>query len=68
MSAITAEELAAVRAFLERRGSLAHGARVELARTMAAGLRPRVGGVPADTRLGDEVFLEQLAQAKAARA
>ena len=68
VSAITAEELAAVRAFLERRGSLAHGARVELARTMAAGLRPRVGGVPADARLGDELFLEQLAQEKAARA
>jgi uncharacterized RDD family membrane protein YckC len=68
VSAVTATELAAVRSFLERRDSLEWGAREQLARTMAEGLRPRVGGVPEGERLGDEVFLERLAHVKAARA
>jgi uncharacterized RDD family membrane protein YckC len=67
VSAVTAGELAAVRSFLERRHALTHAARVELARTMAERLRPRVGGVPAEEALGDELFLERLAHAKAAR-
>lgn len=67
VSAITTGELAAVRTFLERRHSLTHGARVDLARTMAARLRPRVGGVPPAPELSDELFLERLAQVKAAR-
>jgi uncharacterized RDD family membrane protein YckC len=67
VSAITSEELATVRAFLERRRSLTFEARVDLARTMAARLRPRVGGLPAGAELGDELFLERLAQVKASR-
>jgi uncharacterized RDD family membrane protein YckC len=72
VSAVTIEELATVRAFLERRDSLEWGARRELARALADRLRPRVGGVsaedPAADDPGDEVFLERLARVKAARA
>jgi uncharacterized RDD family membrane protein YckC len=65
LSAITMEELAAVRRFLERRGEIEAGPRYELAATMAARLRPKVAGVPDD--LAPEPFLEQLAAAKAGR-
>jgi uncharacterized RDD family membrane protein YckC len=68
VSGVTAAELAAVRSFLERRDSLEWGAREQLARTMADGLRPRVGGLPEGERLGDEAFLERVAHVKAARA
>lgn len=68
VSAVSAEELATVRSFLDRRDSLDWGARGELARAMAEQLRPRVGGVPEDPALDDEAFLEQLARVKAARA
>jgi hypothetical protein len=71
VSAISPEELATVRAFLERRYTLDWGARRELARTMAERLRPRVGGVSASDPEGDaaddEVFLERVARVKAAR-
>ncbi len=67
VSAVTAQELATVRSFLERRQSLAWGARGELARTMAERLRPRVGGVPEGLQIGDEDFLELLARVKGAR-
>jgi uncharacterized RDD family membrane protein YckC len=67
VSAVTVEELATVRSFLERRESLTWAARTELARTMAERLRPRVGGIAADGELGDEAFLERLAYVKAAR-
>jgi len=67
VSGVSAEELATVRAFLERRDSLDWGARAELARTMAVRLRPRVGGVGETQPLADEAFLERLAQVKAAR-
>ncbi|TML24366.1 MAG: RDD family protein [Actinobacteria bacterium] len=71
VSGITAEELATVRTFLERRDSLEWGARTALARTLAERLRPRVGGVstqdPAGDAANDEVFLERLARVKAAR-
>ncbi|HYX89215.1 MAG TPA: RDD family protein [Gaiellaceae bacterium] len=65
VSAITAEELAAVRSFLERRGEIELGARYELAATIAGRLRPKVPGVAAET--GDEEFLERLVVAKAGR-
>jgi uncharacterized RDD family membrane protein YckC len=72
VSAVTMEELATVRAFLERRDSLEWGARRELAQALADRLRPRVGGVsnedPAGDDPNDEVFLERLARVKAARA
>jgi uncharacterized RDD family membrane protein YckC len=71
VSLVTSEELATIRAFLERRNSLDWGARRELARTMAEQLRPRVGGVsrtdPAADARDDEVFLERLARVKASR-
>jgi len=68
VSAVTVEELATVRSFLDRRASLERGARQELARTMATRLRPRVGGIPDGLTVSDEGFLEQLARVKAARA
>ena len=67
VSAVTAEELATVRTFLARRSTLDRGARAQLARTIAERLRPRVGGVPEDAKLDDEVFLERVARVKAAR-
>jgi uncharacterized RDD family membrane protein YckC len=57
-SAVTAQELAAVRHFLERRDSLEPKARRELARRLASGLRDKVGSVPRE--LGGEAFLEAL--------
>jgi hypothetical protein len=65
VSAITSEELAAVRSFLERRSDIDWNARNELATTIAARLRPKVAGVP--DHLRSEEFLEQLAVAKAGR-
>lgn len=64
VSAIAAEELATVRAFLERRGGLAGDARARLAAQLDGALRPRVGG--ADER-DPERFLEILYDAKRAR-
>jgi uncharacterized RDD family membrane protein YckC len=68
VSGVTAEELVAVRSFLERRGSLDWGAREQLARTMAERLRPRVGGIADAGSMSDELFLERLARVKSARA
>ena len=65
VSAITTEELAAVRRFLERREELEWGARLELASTLAERLRPKVAGAPDDA--APEAFLEYLAAVKAAR-
>jgi uncharacterized RDD family membrane protein YckC len=45
-SAVSVEEIGAVRSFLDRRWSLERGARAELAATMADRLRPRVAGAP----------------------
>jgi uncharacterized RDD family membrane protein YckC len=71
VSGISPEELATVRAFLERRYTLDSGARKALARMMAERLRPRVGGVspsdPAGDAADDEIFLERVAKVKAAR-
>jgi uncharacterized RDD family membrane protein YckC len=64
-SAVTAEELAALQAFLGRRHEIDAGARRELAHTMAERLRPKVGGAPEDLR--GELFLELIAKTKAAR-
>jgi uncharacterized RDD family membrane protein YckC len=65
VSAITSEEIAAVRHYLERRWTLEYEARNRLAYQLAEGLRPKVAGVPHDVR--GELFLERLAAAKAAR-
>jgi uncharacterized RDD family membrane protein YckC len=58
-SAITAQELAAVRSFLERRATLAPGARAHLAQTLGDRLRAKVAGAPP---LEHEAFLERLAK------
>ena len=64
-SAITPQEVAAVRRFLERRASLERGARRELAVRLADGLRSKVTSAPAD--LGPERFLEELERIKRTR-
>jgi uncharacterized RDD family membrane protein YckC len=64
-SQITAEELATVRQFLERRDSIESAARTELAHTLAERLRPKVTGAPAN--LSRERFLEALVVAKRTR-
>jgi uncharacterized RDD family membrane protein YckC len=65
VSAVSAEEAAAVRRFLERRASLTPQARRHLASQLAGQLALRVAGAPED--LEPEPFLERLAAAKAAR-
>ena len=65
VTAVTAEEAAAVRRFLERREGLQEGARARLATQFAVRLNPKVVG--ASDELGAEEFLEALAAAKAAR-
>jgi uncharacterized RDD family membrane protein YckC len=63
VSAVTVQELAVVRRFLERRDGLDRIARAQLAARLSEGLRPKVAGAP--TGLGAEQFLEQLATIKA---
>lgn len=65
VSAVTADEVATVRRFLDRRAGLAPVARDRLARELAVRLRPKVVG-PAD-HIGPEAFLEAVVAAKAAR-
>lgn len=65
VSAVTPDELATVRRFLERRRGLTPGARERLAGELAARLRPKVAGPPEG--MPPEAFLEGLAAAKAAR-
>jgi uncharacterized RDD family membrane protein YckC len=65
VSAVSADDVATVRAFLERRSRLQPDARRALARELASRLRPRVGGASPST--GDEHFLELLVAAKAER-
>jgi uncharacterized RDD family membrane protein YckC len=65
VSGVSADAVATVRAFLERRWQLDPGPRATLAAELARRLRPGVAGVPEDT--GDEEFLEALVAAKAAR-
>jgi len=65
VSAVSVEELATVRRFLERRATLDGRARLELALRLEQGLRRKVAGAPQD--LDAEGFLEQLARVKATR-
>lgn len=65
VSAVTADELAVVRRFLERRHALDPEARAALARRLAERLRPRVPS--AAPELEPEPFLETLVATKAAR-
>jgi uncharacterized RDD family membrane protein YckC len=64
VSAVPAEDLATVRAFLERRHGLAGDARARLAAQLDGALRPRVGGADESD---PERFLEILYDAKRAR-
>jgi uncharacterized RDD family membrane protein YckC len=64
VSAIPAEDVATVRAFLERRHGLADDARGRLAAQLDRALRPRVGGADESD---PERFLEILYDAKRAR-
>jgi uncharacterized RDD family membrane protein YckC len=64
VSAVPAEDLATVRAFLERRHGLAREARARLAAQLEGALRPRVGGAD---EIDPERFLEILYDAKRAR-
>jgi uncharacterized RDD family membrane protein YckC len=65
VSAVTAEEIAAVRRFLQRRADLPDEARERIAGQLAAGLRPKVAGPIEDHP--PETFLERLAAAKSSR-
>ena len=65
VSAITRDELVAVRSFLERRYDLTWDARVDLARTLATPLRQKVVGAP--QTMPEEEFLEHVAAAKTTR-
>ena len=63
VSAVGADDLAAVRGFLDRRVQLPDDVRQDLARRIAAALAPRVGGATAHLR--DEELIEQVEAAKA---
>ncbi|HWH96557.1 MAG TPA: RDD family protein [Baekduia sp.] len=63
VSAVNADDLAAVRGFLDRRADLPAGVRGDLARRIASALAPRVGGATA--HLHDEDLIEAVAAAKA---
>jgi uncharacterized RDD family membrane protein YckC len=64
VSAVAAEDIATVRAFLERRHGLAREPRARLAASLDGALRPRVGGADVSD---PERFLEILYDAKRAR-
>jgi uncharacterized RDD family membrane protein YckC len=66
VTAVSQDDVAAVRAFLERRFELRTENRAAIAGELASRLRPRVGGAAPD--MNDETFLELLVAAKAARA
>lgn len=65
VSSVTAEEVAAVRSFLERRSDLDPSHRANLAQTLSFQLLPKVAGVPLDG--GPERFLERVVAAKTSR-
>jgi uncharacterized RDD family membrane protein YckC len=65
VSAVSGDEIAAVRRFLERRDELSSQARRELGFRLEQGLREKVAGAPAS--LTPELFLETLVQVKASR-
>ncbi len=62
VSALSADDLAAVRSFLDRRYDLPPRVRTDLARRIAGALAPRVGGATAGLR--DEDLIEQVSAAK----
>jgi RDD family len=62
VTAITAEDVATVRAFLERRYDLQDDSRRAIGGELSSRLRPRVGGV--QSGVTDEQFLELLAAVK----
>jgi uncharacterized RDD family membrane protein YckC len=64
VSAVSADDVATVRAFLERRHALETGPRTAIASELATRLRPHVGGAGGES---DETFLALLVAAKAAR-
>ena len=64
VSRVAPDELATVRAFLERREGLTPAARERLAARLAGALRPRVAGAE---ETDAELFLETLYEAKSAR-
>ena len=64
VSAVPADDIATVRAFLERRAGLTDAARARLAKQLDGALRPRVGGADEPD---PERFLEILYDAKRAR-
>jgi hypothetical protein len=65
VSAVTSEEMAAVRRFLQRRDDLPAEARERIAGQLNAGLRPKVAGLIEN--YPPETFLERLAAAKSSR-
>lgn len=65
VTAVSAEDAALVRRFLDRRDGIRPEARARIARDLDRRLRPKVGGVAGE--LEPERFLERLAAAKAAR-
>lgn len=67
VSAVTADEVATVRRFLERRHRLDAGARAQLGWDLGTRLRAKVVGVTEHNAPTPEAFLEGLAAAKSAR-
>jgi uncharacterized RDD family membrane protein YckC len=65
VSAVTADEVAALRSFLARRDTLDPGSRADLAQTLSFQILPKVAGVPLEG--GPEVFLERVVAAKTVR-
>jgi uncharacterized RDD family membrane protein YckC len=65
VSAVSPDEIATVRRFLERRDGLAEPARDRIARDLFERLRSKVAGAP--VRIEPETFLESLVRAKAMR-
>lgn len=66
VGAVTPQEVATVRRFVERRRDLDPRARLELAEALDGRLRPKVAGAPEG--IPPETFLETLLQAKEGRA
>jgi uncharacterized RDD family membrane protein YckC len=65
VTAVSQDDVATVRAFLDRRSALQPEHRVHIGGELARRLRPRVGGAPPN--IDDEEFLQLLVAAKAAR-